>query len=289
MTSAPSARRRLFQAFPLAAGLLASCANAAPDKAGAPADTVRAAPAKAGPSSATVVKDCPYCPELVPVGTPPATRGRRLFVARFELTWREYLPSVEQAGCPGPKNKSGEPIDLSAPSIRDNFPMTSIQPGEIGCFLTWIRAKTGKPFRLPTSAEWEWFSGMGRGRGPLPARDVPASEAFLLNRLGPAPVAARESREPVRRRMIQPVGTLRPTAAGLHDLFGNAGEVVSDPLPPLPNRSGQPGARPLRRVMVKGGSLGSLPELDVLGGHEKYIADTLSYTVGFRLVYEGTE
>ncbi|WCM25841.1 formylglycine-generating enzyme family protein [Sphingomonas sp. QA11] len=208
-------------------------------------------------------------------------------VARYEVTWSDYLAAYEEEKCAPPRNVDGKTINLEAKDLRDNFPMTSIKPDEFDCYLTWIRKKTGKPFRLPSEAEWTAIARKATGLKALKIKDIPKGWAYLLGDLHTEwSYTDNDPRNAVEKGLIWRVGQFRPDSLGLYDLFGNAAEAVSDPatFTVIGEVDGKKSS--VRQTIFKGGNRFSAPEFDVINGRVKYFSFANSDTVGFRLVYE---
>jgi formylglycine-generating enzyme required for sulfatase activity len=140
-------------------------------------------------------------------------------------------------------------------------------------YCEWLSTNTGKHFRLPTEAEWEYACRAG---GPPLKPDAEALDkiAWVWDNADEKP---------------HPVGKKQPNAWGLYDMLGNVGEfVIRDPKSD--------------KGLLAGGSYKDYAE-DVHSGtrepesHEWYkndpeeppMRDWLSYTVhhvGFRVVME---
>jgi formylglycine-generating enzyme required for sulfatase activity len=81
-------------------------------------------------------------------------------------------------------------------------------------YCTWLSKLTGKKFRLPTEAEWEY--ACRAGGPPVKLNPKPLGEIAWF--------AGNSDDQP------HPVGKKRPNAWGLYDMLGNVGEyVIGDP------------------------------------------------------------
>jgi formylglycine-generating enzyme required for sulfatase activity len=80
----------------------------------------------------------------------------------------------------------------------------------------WLSAKTDRPYRLPTRAEWKHACQLGMA-------DIVAQGPEALQEH--AWVAANAEKQ------THPVGASTADALGLHDMLGNAAEFVADPNP----------------------------------------------------------
>lgn len=77
----------------------------------------------------------------------------------------------------------------------------------------WLAAKTDRPYRLPTRAEWKHACMLGMGDALAQGPDAVAEHAWM---------AANAEGQ------THPVGASAADALGLHDLLGNAAEFVAD-------------------------------------------------------------
>lgn len=96
----------------------------------------------------------------------------------------------------------------------DNKPVANINYAQIQEFIRRLNSATGKHFRLPTEAEWEFAArGGNQSRGYKFSGSNDASEVAWFN------VSDHHSR---------PVGTKKPNELGIYDMSGNLEEWTAD-------------------------------------------------------------
>ena len=212
-------------------------------------------------SSSNSFRDCEGCPEMVPVLDAPT--GKSLSFSVYELTWAQYAEAVDAANCPLPHTlgEAGPTAMISA--VRDDYPMTSLPPDEIVCYLDWISAKTRHRYRLPTEAEWQAVA------------EVAYDRTIEQGRPDFEPGASRDPRTTVQRHVIRRVGGQYHPVVGMFDLFGNASEVVSS----AREEDGW--------AIIRGGNNFD-DDFDRVEEWHRVPASSSSATVGFRIVREGS-
>jgi formylglycine-generating enzyme required for sulfatase activity len=161
--------------------------------------------------------------DMVPVpGGTVTVDGRPVTVAPFhisrtEVTWDLY--DVFALGLDVPKTGKSDAVarpsqPYGAPDHgwgHAGYPAISIASTAAQAFCEWLSAKTGKTYRLATEAEWMHAARLAAGAETL----SPAQRDELAWH--------RENAE----KRTHPVGTKKPDALGLVDLFGNAAEWVT--------------------------------------------------------------
>ncbi|MEO5337015.1 MAG: SUMF1/EgtB/PvdO family nonheme iron enzyme [Magnetospirillum sp. WYHS-4] len=169
-------------------------------------------------------RDCPECPSMVmvPAGTfvlgagDPIEEVRKLPVpivrpfaaGRFEVTYGEWSACVRDEACGA---------HVPKPDEGDRVPVTGVNFGDAKRYVQWLSGKTGKTYRLPTEAEWEYVARAGTGTafwwGDSPQKGK-------ANCVGCGSVWDG--------RKAAPVGSFAPNPFGVHDTAGNVWEWVED-------------------------------------------------------------
>ena len=203
---------------------------AAPRPAVAKVEQDAATAQLAGPRQAAIVRDCDVCPALVAVPAGqfmmgaasndkaasgeehpqhPVRIAKPLLVGKYEVTFAEWDACVADKGC------THKPDDFGWG--RDNRPVVHVSWDDAQQYLQWLRAKTGKPYRLLTEAEWEYVARAG------------TSTAYWWgDRLGNAQANCRVCGSQWDNRQTAPVGSFAANGFGLHDTSGNVWEWVED-------------------------------------------------------------
>jgi len=113
----------------------------------------------------------------------------------------------------------------------DNHPVVGVTYSDAVAFCKWVTAKTARPARLPTEAEWEyacragtqtifsWGDTLEEGKSTCNVADQTAKERFRKWRVFP---------QTDGYVFTAPVGSYAPNAFGLHDMHGNVWEWCSD-------------------------------------------------------------
>lgn len=100
----------------------------------------------------------------------------------------------------------------------DDHPVVGVSWADAASYALWLSDVTGRAYRLPTEAEWEYAARHGVD-GPYPwGTERPAGRAHYAEALASLPSGAGTAA----------VGSFQPSSLGLFDLSGNAWEWCQD-------------------------------------------------------------
>ena len=188
-----------------------------------------------GNARSTAFRDCDACPLMVhvPAGSftmgAPATEPWSVDDERpqhavsvpafalgvFEVTFAEWDACVAEGGCPAAWYNG----------LRRNRPAVNVSRERAQRYLAWLSRKTGRTYRLPTEAEWEYAARAGTTTPFHTGGTISTQQANYDGRYEyPSGDYIGGSFE----RTTVPVGSFAPNAFGLHDMHGNVREWVKD-------------------------------------------------------------
>jgi formylglycine-generating enzyme required for sulfatase activity len=170
------------------------------------------------------------CPEMVVVaagaftmGSPPGETGRAanespqhkvtiaapFAVSKYDVTFDDWEACVSVGGCPEVgDNEWG----------RGSRPVINVTWDDAQQYVRWLSKMTGRSYRLPTEAEWEYAARGGTSTAYPWGNDPGTGNANCVGCGG----------EWDNRQKTSPVGFFRPNGFGLYDMTGNVWQWVQD-------------------------------------------------------------
>jgi formylglycine-generating enzyme required for sulfatase activity len=170
--------------------------------------------------------------------------ARPFAIGRYEVTNAQYAAFVAASGysAPGPCRTlvdgafaNSEAHDWRDPGLgttpAPDEPVVCVSWRDASAYAAWLARRTGKPYRLPTEAEWEYAARAGSA-APFPWGDDPEAACAYANLYDADASAVPLGWPPLRcgdgARTLARVGSYAPNAFGLHDMIGNVWEWTQD-------------------------------------------------------------
>ncbi|MDO4570084.1 MAG: SUMF1/EgtB/PvdO family nonheme iron enzyme [Planctomycetia bacterium] len=217
--------------------------------------------------------------------------------------------------------------DHTWPGYAHNFPqqpVVRVTWQEAVEFCKWLSEKTGKKFRLPTEAEWEWAAKAGKDQpfwwggldddfGPYANLADRSLRLFVCKGVNPRPVKAAEfeafwpridtvddgqlipgwdtathANSPASDDPGKGVACYQPNPWGLFDMNGNVAEWTYSDYKPYPYNAndGRNAGDPAVEKVARGGSWFDRPKTARSGYRLPYFTWQRVYNVGFRVICE---
>ena len=276
------------------------------------------------PELLSVFRDCNNCPEMVALPTGSYTMGsplsesgrgvdegpqhevevRSFALGSYEVTFREWDTCYVAGGCSHKAN------DLGTPRDRGKLPVVNVGWHDAQEYVNWLTDLTGKNYRLPSEAEWEyaaragtttrfwfgdeatkthmdftylpWFERLQNEEAGTPLDSKSDSRGYE-QLYEPSPQEISEE----QRGRLSIVGSYPANPWGLHDMNGNVEEWVEDKYhesynDTLPNASDSTAEVGTYRVL-RGGSYGQFPDNLRSASRESRPSNFRHGWVGFRV------
>jgi formylglycine-generating enzyme required for sulfatase activity len=230
-------------------------------------------------------KDCANCPTMVRVpggnfmmghaGDPTTSPPHRVSVNAFALSqfpitvgdWRACMADGDCKTMPRMSNPT------------DQTPVYNLSWDDAQAFAGWLSKKTGKKYRLPSEAEWEYA-----------ARAMTSTVYWWGDQVGVSLADCAGCGSAHNTMTPMPVGTFKPNAFGLYDMGGGVSQWTADCW--FDNYQGAPtngSARDKQGCqsrVLRGGSFRSDPASIAVTARNKYDASIRYITNGMRVALD---
>ena len=229
------------------------------------------------PVAGKVFKDCPDCPEMVEIPAGSFDMGSNIGETDEKPVHRVTIAKPFAIGKTEVTQEQWHAVMGNDPSnfsgCGDTCPVEQVSWDDTQAFIQKLNAKTGKQYRLPTEAEWEYACRAGAQQEYCGSDNFDSvawnsfnSGSFFFNT--PHPVATKQA-----------------NAFGLYDMSGNVWEWVEDSYhdnyigAPLDGSAWEGGSM---RVL-RGGSWGKDAKFGRAAVRSKFGANYRDFSYGFRL------
>lgn len=161
-----------------------------------------------------IFKDCPLCPEMVPLP------GSQFAIAAHETTFVEYDAFAEETGRPLPDDNGFG---------RANLPVINVSWYDAVAYAEWLTAISQRRYRLLTEDEWEYAARSGRSQdNPWSSNDEACVNANIYDKsidFGDRYNWRHACSDGYSH--TAPVGSFKSNDFGVSDLIGNVWEWTS--------------------------------------------------------------
>ncbi|MDE6440124.1 MAG: SUMF1/EgtB/PvdO family nonheme iron enzyme [Bacteroidales bacterium] len=209
------------------------------------------------------------------------------YIGAYEVTQSQWV-AVMESTVAQQRDKAAEywgedPLTVGLYGVGDNYPMYYVSWEEAQSFCEKLSQKTGKTYRLPTEAEWEYAA---RGGNEVDGTKYAGSNAisdvawYYDNSYGLG------SSHPDYG--THPVGQKNPNALGLYDMSGNVWEWCQDWFGDYSSSSAVNPQGPSGGSdrVNRGGSWYGHAQYSRVSGRNNLTPGNRSFSLGFRIVCE---
>jgi len=152
------------------------------------------------------------------------------YMSKYEVTVSDFKRFIVDSGYETNAEKGGDPVNWQngvsyrvRPKSEENHPVVNVSWNDAVAYCKWLSEKTGKSYRLPTEAEWEYACRAG-SRTPFNTGENLTTDQANYN--GNHPYNNNPKGE--YQQNTFPVDTFALNAWGLGNMHGNVYEWCSD-------------------------------------------------------------
>ncbi len=135
---------------------------------------------------------------------------KRFEIGKYPVTFDQWEACVEDGGCV-------RRIAFADRWTGRDLPATSMNWETVQDYLSWINKKTGKQYRLPSEAEWEYAARAGT-----------TTKYYWGDEVGSGHANCAICGSQWDSKSTSPVGSFAPNAFGLYDMAGNVWQWLED-------------------------------------------------------------
>jgi formylglycine-generating enzyme required for sulfatase activity len=156
------------------------------------------------------------------------------YIGRYEITQGQWLAVM---GNNPSEFREGNHLNFTVMTMGSDFkwddrlPVENVSWNDAQEFIQKLNAKTGKKYRLPTEAEWEYAArGGNRSKGySFSGSNTSDEVSWSCENSGDKPsVLVLDGPSKYYNIRTRPVGTKQPNELGIYDMSGNVAEWVND-------------------------------------------------------------
>ena len=200
-------------------------------------------------------------------------------MGRYEVSFAEYDRFAEATGRVKPDDEGWG---------RGTRPAINVSREDARAYATWLSAQTGKPYRLPSEAEWEYAARADTTTAYSFGNRITCEQANFGRFEGDS---CNTGNDASLARTVA-VGSFAANAFGLYDMHGNVWEWVEDCW--HDNYEGAPsdgsawasGCASPTRAIIRGGSWLSSPRSLRPANRFRFTPSNRRNLAGFRLVQD---
>jgi len=202
-------------------------------------------PGSVGVAGQNTFRDCPDCPDMVVVPAGSSDMGSRSLeeghqdnespihrvniktfaLGKYAVTLAQFASFIDETGYSAGNDcykfgsgggKNGNWRDTGFKQA-ENQPVVCVNWNDAQAYAAWLSKKTGKQYRLPSEAEWEYAARAGT-----------ATARYWGNEIGKNNANCSGCGSQWDGKQTAPVGSFKPNAFGLYDMLGNAWQWAAD-------------------------------------------------------------
>lgn len=240
------------------------------------------------------------------------------YISKFEVTVSDFRAFINATGYKTDADKKGgsyifngerwefkkgvnwrcDPSGSPRTDMEDNHPVVHVSWNDTQAYCNWLKNSTGKAYRLPTEAEWEYVAGNADKHTKFSWGNYQPFNIRVSNLADENTAAVLKWTKSSDRIFwgyqdgfvfTAPVGTYTPNDLGVHDLTGNVAEWCSDWYLPNyynQNQKDNPLGPPKGHAkIVRGGSWESSPKETLTTSRDYHPPEFRSCFIGFRICY----